>query len=616
MIFKQIQNFFKWLFSFFIYRKKQTGPVKIKVQDILDDVVSFSQVRQLLAERIESSNLFAPDIYLLAKVALDQFDFPAAKDNNAIEKYALELLTVFYPETYLSTEEMLQKFIERFLDIEGLPVDKKREFEIRPINDLAVLDQLLDKYRNDPNLGLIIAGEEKGRGQKGYWMEAFYYRTVAKRKKIADYLANELETMVLRFSKPGFRSYLREDGVVKGPFDDKEKYPYLDLVINDYKFTIQLDMEKLDWEALNPVRNKIFSHHFNSDYTKRYSPDIKNEILNDLDTAVLLDKINIMVDRIPTIMGRKVIFEELRDLFNSGKFYGFYALAMPQVEGVFVEMCQLINPDYKPSGSLPKKVKWLRPYSETNEFDFDYYEFYLPEDRNRFSHYGKDSEIEFRSRCLLLDLINVLTTCENLTSPLIYLTNIITEGVNEIAHIGDLAKLVKLTDQTRKMAAFADIKSKLKEFVYNNIEGKYALDQYVDNLQIQYDEAVNDFSKWIGYGFLRRELPELNFKEMKPQEVIWNLDIIKESFEEWKFAFGENLMFLIDVHDTLHYLPLLFPEISQPLKDAIARFKTINATTWKNLDLVKKKIELQYITDGYMITKQARMAQLEIFLKP
>src|SRR5690554_7318415 len=68
------------------------------------------------------------------------------------------------------------------------------------------------------------------------------------------------------------------------------------------------------------------------------------------------------LDLLPVSDERHQIFNELKKLFNKKNWLAFYALALPQVEGLFSEMVLSLNPRSTAiRKALPDKVRVVRP---------------------------------------------------------------------------------------------------------------------------------------------------------------------------------------------------------------------------------------------------------------
>lgn len=77
-------------------------------------------------------------------------------------------------------------------------------------------------------------------------------------------------------------------------------------------------------------------------------------------------------------------------------------------------MCSKIFPNKQPGKSLSNKVRRIRPYYDRSDTYFDYYQYYLPIQRNRFSHTGYDDNFKLKSYDLLVDLTHILSVFHEL----------------------------------------------------------------------------------------------------------------------------------------------------------------------------------------------------------
>ena len=607
-----IINFLKWLFGM---NKKNTGK-RIKIDDLRSGKVSLGAMIEYVRENVDQNALFADNLHDVAKAGLSLFELPELKSKQAIESAARQITEIFYPLDTENPVAYVKKFNENILDIEGLPATLRSQFATPAIAELAQLDDLLAYYENESEIASVIRNAETPRYHKGYWLKAFYERTLKKRDQIVAYLDNHIKSIVLRFSRPGYReNWYGQSGASEGLMELREKYPYRDIVIENYKLALAVDMERLDWRKVNPVRNKVFVHTFQADYAHGYTDDINQEILNGINADDLLDKINEKLKNFPLIKKRKDIFDELKLLFQHRHWYGFYALAIPQVEGIFSEISLLINEKNKTSGSLPDKVSLVRPASEVNDLHFDYYEYYLPEDRNKFSHTGKDTQIELRSRYMLLDLANLMEICEQQNAPLIHLSNMIADGPENFVSINSLAQLIRLVDETKKLKAYPEVESDLLNLLHNELPLVFDLAGYVGSIQGEYEQALKLLNNWIEWGFYRSNEPEGNLSTMSPYDVYKHRELIQKTYNESGTIFNESLRFLLDVHEVIINLPRLFPAMNSDILAAIDSFIAANKQTLVNLAKLIRTIDFGDIQDDFLIDKVSRTAQWNAFSK-
>jgi hypothetical protein len=121
---------------------------------------------------------------------------------------------------------------------------------------------------------------------------------------------------------------------------------------------------------------------------------------------------------LPSLRHRKIVFDELEKLFRNHLWLGFYALALPQIEGIFNEM-NILSPSIKNSSNkaLSQKVELMRPYFNLSDVYFDYYQYIIPDLRNKFTHSGFDANFELNSLDLLVDITFLLRIFTELDFP-------------------------------------------------------------------------------------------------------------------------------------------------------------------------------------------------------
>lgn len=587
----------------------------IRYQDVVDEVISLQELKATLKTLIPKTALFAPTAHEITHAALVLFDLPLAPGKTGIEANAAKILDIYQSVNGLSPDAIIESFNKLYLDVEGLPLTEKQKLESQARQDLTKLEQLINYYENESPIKKLIAEKETPRNQGEYGRHAFYQRTLAKKLLVSNYIATDMENLALKKCEPAHREYQRSVGSMPDYVEKYQDFPYMDFMVNAYKPDVGLDLEKLDFERINPLRNKIFAHQFKSDYSQGYTPAINQELLDDVQPEPMLDSILAKVNRIPMICGRIAIFRELKDLFMTGKWYGFYALSMPQVEGIFAEMAKLANPKAKVTGSLPDKVKLVRPFSESSQFDFDYYEFYLPESRNKFSHTGKDSDIQVKCYYLLLDLASILTTCEDLNAELIQLSNMVHGGLDSLSHIGDISKLLQLTQQARTKEEFKDLSDRLEDLVYHQIAARIDWPAYLSTLDKDFKSALQQFSNLLQIGFYHLGLPEKDFAAMKPAEIDTESKDINAAIADVHYFLGEELKLLLEIENVINRLPNLFPKIPAALKEQFTQFKSDNMPGWQNIVILGKKLSFE-LPEDYMIKKKEQVVNFNAVIKP
>ncbi|MDR1904135.1 MAG: hypothetical protein LBQ88_17850 [Treponema sp.] len=186
---------------------------------------------------------------------------------------------------------------------------------------------------------------------------------------------------------------------------------------------------------------------------------------------------------LPSLKQREIVFDELEKLFRNEFWLGFYALALPQVEGIFYEMC-ILSPSIKSIGNkaLPQKVELIRPYFNLSDVYFDYYQYIIPDLRNKFTHSGFDANFKLNSFDLLVDILFLLKIFTELTIPYVIINNFHKDNdwknkypiFNEYFYAYFL-NLEKLTDEQKQ-----EIKSDIDIFIHKLFENERINEVYTE----------------------------------------------------------------------------------------------------------------------------------------
>jgi len=236
---------------------------------------------------------------------------------------------------------------------------------------------------------------------------------------------------------------------------------------------------------------------------------------------------------------RKEIFKELVDLYENKKWFGFYALALTQIEGLFTEMCRICVSDYNsPYAALPDKVNTVRPYHQFSENRFDYFQYYLPNLRNRFLHFGlyKKEKIEILCKEILWDLEEVVYIFSGLNIDALWMLRLIRKRDDvDFMSISGLCFYFKLLASVKQKKQYdyfeAEVKSLneifLPDIVYNVV---WDLEEKVNALIETIYEPVKIQSATNGF--------EVDLKSISLKDIFANKEKIKTGIKEtfnWQF---------------------------------------------------------------------------------
>lgn len=311
-------------------------------------------------------------------------------------------------------DDPIKLFQMMVLGLDKLPKKEHEKLEKKVKIDLYAINKLIKEYERHPIVINYLLGKEKVRTHKAKTIIDFYSRVLEERQKILDYYlegmsdraiinsqAHILDFMVFQWDKE-FKDFPYEFNSRLGRNFDYNK---IDKVTHRLSLIGTAKYEQL---------KEIYSKNKRLFYSKYFKITPPNQFFRIIEYNL---------HHVPASINRKTIFKELEQLFNEKKWLSFYALSLPQVEGLFSEMVAATNPDSSVlKKALPDKVDSVRPNYYMHIHYLDYYQYYLPEQRNRFVHYGSVDDVELKSYDLLTDLNHILQIFLELDEPFVKLT--------------------------------------------------------------------------------------------------------------------------------------------------------------------------------------------------
>jgi hypothetical protein len=358
----------------------------------------------------------------------------------------------------------------------------------------------------------------------------------------------------------------------------------------------------LDYRKINKVVNKLFVAGFTCDSSKGYNKEFYRAIgkINVTKELTMLIK---QVKDLPILNGRYQIFVELRKLFNTQRWYGFYSLALPQIEGIFAEMIQASKPSGKVTGALTDKVQQVRPFYSSSERSFDYYEYHLPNERNLFSHTGRVFDVKRKCKILLLDLIAIVNIFSELESPLLGLKKIIDGGVITITDIGRLSNFIHLVEQTKNDGLFANIKVKCDGFVYNSLLKQIDFPSFFRNLEQDFQAGFKRYRDHVhSFSSIFNGHP-VDVDTIRNKDLAENLTILQALHDEHSFMFEENLKLLLDTHYVIQTFAKMFPDCGDDLKKLLTHFFACFKDQMKTIKVLDEKLKVK-IPEDFLLTRK------------
>jgi hypothetical protein len=387
------------------------GYMKISLDLRLETGGDLRELQKEILEKLTEEQLFAEKKPELCFHVLSLFDFP----EGGLRVDKIELLEAACDEVLKiigadpeSMEEIWGKrdkdrdpMGELMLHLLGYkyPPGAMYEYLDTLVNkDLEECNDYIAKYETED----FIRKGETPRNHKDGTRKAFYDRCIRERDQIQVYLT---EGMRDRAIEKAMGLDLGSMSIFEGFKDRPYRTPYPD------------SKRYFDDQAIDKVAHRTWELTLREaiELKPKYKAD-KKAFYAELDSKIpIADSLASLIsyaNYIPLIHPqRKVIFPELKKLFEQQEWFGFYALCLTQIEGVFGDMSLMCDPERKTSGALPDKVKFVKNYYPHNEIGLDYFAFELPNRRNAFLHSGIESsgeEMELLCKDTLLDLVEAL----------------------------------------------------------------------------------------------------------------------------------------------------------------------------------------------------------------
>lgn len=374
------------------------------------------ELRHALHQRIPKHELVqAPSFDALVRLVRGQFVDEWQTEAEFCEAVAAGLAAT---DGGISVEASPEGFAAAVLGLVKLPNVVFLELLEETLSHLRQLEALIAKYEQDPCVAACLAGN-RGRNHDERTTIAFFERCMTERAAITRYLSTGIEDEALRRS--GF-NYVFLKAI--DPFLSlKETSPYL---LRRFGSTERFDRTRIhQWRhrastvALKEIPRlerlyEIDREAFHAELERR------------VPIASVFDHIDQAAGKVDRLHSRQPIFDELRKLHVAGFWSGAYALALPQVEGLFAEMAELAAPRKARSGrALPDKVRLVRAFAAVHDRNLDYFEFSVPAQRNRFSHTGRIEAPKLAAEGVIRDLGYVCSVFLELDAPVVELTRLL-----------------------------------------------------------------------------------------------------------------------------------------------------------------------------------------------
>jgi len=536
--------------------------MKIKLRDIENTWGYLTDLKKTIDSELHDKIILARDNVQLAFFTLKIFDFRngvfSLSDINSIQKACIKILEKFKLYENGKARELgilkndltltpIDQYVKHILGFNKLPQTVFLSLEVKVKKDLVELLSLISRYEQDNVVQGYIKGERRGEHEAKTKID-FYNRCVRERDGIVKYLANDLVFRAI--------SKARIDEIWAAHLLTRWTERELD---RPYRWGQYRSIEYFDYKRINICRHRLEDLYIEeiADLEKLYPKKISlfyKKLKKKITPGVIFHEINTFyVPSLPKLKERIAIFKELEKLFRGQKWYGFTALALTQVEGIFSDILHIATPKTH-LNSLSTKVSAIRTFYTGEERSFDYFEYHLPRLRNRFLHSGSVVGENFKliALDLLHDLRFVMRAFYRLNDPVIELNNLLNKdpvmaitGVASLVHFFDLVEEIK--NKLNGNQGHKEMEDVLKRWdnYQSALDASSDIRYYAENINADIDQRLTNFLSGIQIYEITGSLNTLDKVDLK--FINKNQDRLAEIIDRIGFNLAEDFLYLNDV---------------------------------------------------------------------
>lgn len=450
-----------------------------------------SDVRRYVKNDYES-------IFKASGKVMSYFEFHKATLSKLNEKNKFEEVKTKKEETHLDLFNMWILGFDTTPHNELNYLEKNTKFHLKYITDLLL------RYEDEKYIqSYLETGKTYGSSEDKKILD-FYKRCLKERNEIISYMVNGMEDRAISRAN------------TKLGLNIGINHPYYDF---PYRSWSPYMNEFFDYQKINKVAHRCFEmpaslEKFYKNKTLFYKKYFKLKPA----TQIFIN-IDFFYSHIPKTNDRKPIFDELTRLFKAKRWLAFYALAIPQVEGLFTEMLKTIKPGYK-GKSLPEKVEKLRPSYALSDAYFDYYQYIIPELRNKFAHIGFEEDLKLKSYDLLTDLEYIIQVYYELDHPLVKIKRIIqqrrTDEFISYIEFSQFFEMISQLNHDQMSTVKIELDFFLKDFIIKNCQFEYIIDEASNIIRKLTPELLHLIEKATNSSDTAFAFEDKNLKNIRP----------------------------------------------------------------------------------------------------
>lgn len=345
------------------------------------------------------------------------------------------------------------KYLNEIIRFKELPKTHFNYLKEESEYHLLEITKLVNKYSSTPYISKHYLKDEKPPSNQSERMFLDYYkRCISEQQDILAYRYGEKikERAITKATKLPFNfPDWNFGGILDFPYYSSRAYSegYFnhELIEKVYHRLIDTNIYEEDESYRNLYFNNkrlFYSKLFKNYSTQHYFQDIKYYL------GVL-----------PVSQHRIKVIYELEFLFNKNKWVSFYGIALTQIEGLFADMSKIMGAKVK--RRVYDKINVVRESDILNYLD--YYQYHIPEMRNKFMH-GELNGIEsdkLNSYDLLTDIRFLLRFFYELDNSLVQLKKMLAKQNYTFPTLDEVVSFFKI---------LSDNNSSLKDYVKNNLE--------------------------------------------------------------------------------------------------------------------------------------------------
>lgn len=407
-----------------------------------------------------------------------------------------------------------EDFLKWILDVVELPSNIYNDLFSKVNTDLIELTKLIAWYEEQACIRKYLAENEIPKLHSDRVIFDFYKRCLAERE------------IVLNFQLFGLKKRVREKCGSASAWIQRIGLSHMFSDRHYYYGATPSSIHYFDSRKIDLVGHRLIDYpddveelekFYYSDKSKFYKKFFKK-----FPIVQHFQDIEFYLKYAPLKNNRDVIFNELIRLFKGKRWISFYALALPQIEGLFSEMCDAVSPDKDLSQkSLTHKVNLMRPHHPLSKSYFDYFQYYIPLQRNKFSHTGFDENFQLKSYDLLVDLSHVLKIFCELDNPLVKVKKLLLrrnyEDFKTISEFSIYIEMLLALKPNQYTKLLSEITVFEREFLSQDCGLEYTCNELKLNLTKKLTSVIDSINK------------------TKPGEIVFDLNKINKRTMEEKF---------------------------------------------------------------------------------